>query len=71
MKAIRSERTLEQFSRGAELIQSIIAMWDANRRLPAGANDVIDKRIGDILGEYDLTLAEWHYWCSHAAGLPA
>lgn len=66
---IRRERTIEVFSRGAELIQAICRMWEANKLLKPGAPDVnktINARINAIVQEYDLTVAEWHYWCRHA-----
>lgn len=71
MLEIRAERSIGQYSRGAALTRAIVAMWEANRRLPPGANDVIAERIRGILSEYDLTLDEWHYWCQQVTAAHA
>ena len=61
-RVIRPERSFEQYSRGAELVRAIQALWRTNRALPPGANAQIDANIQALRDEFDLTLSEWHYW---------
>lgn len=60
MRQIRSERTVENYSRGAELVTAIKKM----RRgfTSRTTNDEINKQIEELLTEYDLTHDEWYYW---------
>ena len=59
--AIRPERTFEQYSRGAELVQAIRDRWeDAKRTHPYPAVHVESGL--NIMLDHDLTDAEWHYW---------
>jgi len=63
---IRPERSVESFSRGAELTSAITAMWEHNAAMcgmSAEINATINARIDAIMEEFDLTLQEWHYWC--------
>ena len=59
--AIRPERTFECYSRGFGLVMAIRAMWRRNEG--ELDNRLINQRIQCIVLEYDLTKAEWHYWC--------
>ncbi len=63
---VRPERTMEQFSRGLEVVRSIRAMWDGHSRLPAGSNEIIERNIRALMAEFDLTLTEWYYWSRKA-----
>lgn len=70
---VRPERTFEQYSRGAELIQAIYKMWIRNEGLSRHTwdqtrqtNRIIAERIEELLVEYDLTYDEWHYWYKQA-----
>lgn len=68
--AIRPERSMEQFSRGLELIKAIHKMWDLNDRerpyMPWPKSQIINPRIMAIVKEFDLTVDEWHYWAGLA-----
>lgn len=69
MTTIRPERTFEQYSRGAQLIQAILEMWVLNDRIEPGTEgrtQTINGRISSIMAEYDLTIDEWHYWAKQA-----
>jgi hypothetical protein len=65
-RKVRPERTFENYSRGGELVQAIRAMWRANNKLPAGSNAAVERNIQEVLGNFDLTIPEWHYWCKLA-----
>jgi len=69
--AIRSERSVEHYSRGLELAKAIQRMWDLNDRerpyMPWPTSQIINPRIEAIIREFDLTVEEWHYWCKNAA----
>jgi hypothetical protein len=65
---IRPERTVEQYSRGAELARAFRAMWEANGKL-AHRGDissenaaVIARRIRELMTDFDLTTEECNYW---------
>lgn len=64
---VRTERTFGQFSRGGAVVRAIQEMWESNQRL---TGQDVNQRIGDAIGavrdEFDLNLAEWHYWCNRA-----
>jgi len=65
MRAVRPERTLERYSRGAELVGDVRKLWRANARR---TNDEINEAIEVLCGEYDLTNDEWYYWSDVAGG---
>jgi len=68
---VRTERKFETYSRGAELVRAIKAMWECNegdRGRPDG-NTRINTRIEALAAEYDLTSVEWIYWARIAMGL--
>jgi hypothetical protein len=63
--SIRSERSFEHFSRGNEVVRAIRMMWEKHERIPASVwpkSTIINKNIEDLMGEFDLTVDEWHYW---------
>jgi len=64
MKQVRAERSLEGFSRGAELVKSICKV-----RLdhPPGSKVPVHEAIEELRSEYDLTYNEWYYWSGVAA----
>lgn len=69
--SIRPERSLELFSRGHELVKAIHAMWVENNLYRSGfeprkTHEQIMVGIMAIVEGFDLTVAEWHYWCDHA-----
>lgn len=61
-RVIRPERSFEAFSRGAELLRAIRALWARNARLPAGSNREIAEGVEGLRSEFDLTYAEWYHW---------
>ena len=65
-KSPRPERSFEHFSRGAELVRAIHAMWEVNNttRLPSATKL---EHIENLCAEYDLATAEWSYWCGLAS----
>jgi hypothetical protein len=73
---IRPSRTFESYSRGLSLVRAIHAMRDQNRNTRWTRVDgrwvppsvAINSRIQALVVEYDLTVAEWHYWCRIATG---
>ncbi len=64
MNEVRPERTIEQYSRGAELHRAILKMWQANADTPLNheRSTLINERIESLMGAFDLTLPEWYYW---------
>jgi hypothetical protein len=64
MNTVRPERTIEQYSRGAELHRSILAMWQANADTPyvQDRTAIINRRIDNLMADFDLTFDEWYYW---------
>ena len=66
-RSIRPERTFERFNRGFRLVQDILEMWSQHYRQPCVSNRQINANIHAIVDEYDLTAAEWHYWCRQAS----
>jgi hypothetical protein len=65
---IRPERAADRYARGLVLIRAIRSMWDRNSRL-VGSDKGVDDGIKEIMEEFDLTLVEWHYWCSAARSI--
>lgn len=69
--AVRPERSVECFERGAELVRRIIKMWDIHDLIPLSVydrNQIINQNIENLLKEFDLTVPEWHYWAEIARG---
>ena len=60
MSTIRTERNIDNFSRGRSLVLKIQRMWLANS---GATSEAISNRIEAIQAEFDLTIDEWHYWC--------
>jgi hypothetical protein len=74
---IRTERTIEVFSRGLELVRAIERMWALNAKETWRGNNVVGwvppsvaivERIKAVMAEFDLTLPEFHYWCRQIEG---
>lgn len=64
MGTVRPYRQIETYDRGLELIRAIQILWARNqhdRRFISNATT--NQRIANLAAEFDLTVAEWHYWC--------
>jgi hypothetical protein len=68
---IRPERSFEHYSRGAELVRAIRALWEANKALSPGQSGLISQRIEALMTEFDLTFGEWYYWSRQVQALRA
>lgn len=68
MRTIRPERSFEHYSRGPELLADLRAMWEKNRKLPAGANDEIAQNVEAVRKKHDLTYDELYFWSDVCSG---
>ena len=75
---VRPERSFEQFSRGVELTRAILRMWEANAQDAFGGDprpprsevrSSINRRVSELMAEFDLTAAELDYWADMATEL--
>ena len=68
---IRPERSFESYSRGAELLKAIKAMWEDVKKIPytnPERSDLINRNIRKLMEEFDLTFHEWYHWSEIAYG---
>jgi hypothetical protein len=59
---VRYDRTRENFGRGFRLIRRIRRLKRTHGRMPKEGHE----SVAAIRKEYDITLPEWHYWCTQA-----
>lgn len=65
--AVRPERTIEQYSRGAELVRAVQDLL----RPKVDTDEYRDHmdRAGELADEYDLTPTEFMYWLEQVRAL--
>lgn len=64
---LRPERSVDLYSRGAELTQAILKVWKDNDRVPYTDDRCarINANCEAVMVEFDLTMEEWHHWCGY------